>query len=363
MATVTNVGTWTAVSALAGYAVDDTIAYNWQDISGTGTAIPLTDNSMSGAIPLGFALDYFGTNYSDVYVSSNGFMTVLAGQSNGCCSGQPIPTAGDPDGVIAGWWEDLNPSAGGTVHYQTLGSAPNRVFIVQFTNVPHYSSGNAVTMQFKLFETTNVIEVHYQAAPSDGGTHSAGIENADGSAGVQWYYGTAGLTTPEAVQYTPTPVYSATDTDTATVTVLTPNINVNPLSLSSTQPVDTSWVLPMTVANTGQGNLTWQIAEEPVARPAGAAPRRRRPDGGRHVRRQDAPEVPQAQPPSCPTGVRLRPCSTTTARWSPIPVQAQAAPTPARCRPRSASAPTALATKSWPATASPTTSRSAAPAG
>ena len=270
MATVTNVGTWTAVSALAGYMVDDTIAYNWQDISGTGTAIPLTDDSMSPAIPLGFAFDYFGTNYPNVYVSSNGFMTVLAGQCNGCCTGQPIPTVGDPDGVIAGWWEDLNLSAGGTVHYQTLGSAPNRVFIVQFTSVPHYSSGNDVTMQFKLFETTNVIEVHYQVAPSDGGTHSAGIENADGSAGVQWYYGTASLTTPEAVQYAPMPVYSATDTDTATVNVLLPNINVNPLSLSTTLVFNTSTTLPMTVANTGQGNLMWEITEvEPTVVPPG----------------------------------------------------------------------------------------------
>ena len=268
MATVTNVGTWTAVSALAGYSVDDTIPYNLQDISGTGTAVTLTDDSVSAALPMGFSFDFFGTGYTDAYASSNGFMTFASGSSNGCCSGQALPNPAAPNNLIAGWWEDLNPSLGGTVHYQTLGSAPNRVFILQFTNIQHYGGGNPVTMQWKLFETTNVMEVHYQAAPSDGGTHSAGIENVDGTVGVQFYYGTASLTTPEAVQYAPTPVYSATDTDTATVTVLTPNINVNPLSLNSTQPVDTSWVLPMTVANTGQGNLTWQIAEEPVARPA-----------------------------------------------------------------------------------------------
>ncbi len=39
MATVTNVGTWTAMTALGSYIADDTIAYNWQDISGTGTAV------------------------------------------------------------------------------------------------------------------------------------------------------------------------------------------------------------------------------------------------------------------------------------------------------------------------------------
>ncbi len=70
--------------------------------------------------------------------------------------------------------------------------------------MPHYSSGNPVTLQYKLFEGTNVIEVHYQAAPSDGGNHSAGIENQDGTVGLQFYYGTAAIPTPEAVRYTPT---------------------------------------------------------------------------------------------------------------------------------------------------------------
>ena len=57
------------------------------------------------------------------------------------------------------------------------------------------------------------------------------------------------------------PVDLATDTDTATVTVLTPNIDVDPLSLSTTLVFNTSATLPMTVTNTGQGNLMWEIAE------------------------------------------------------------------------------------------------------
>ena len=165
LGSVTNSATWTTMTALAGYVADDTIPYNWQDIANTGTQVSLSDDSMSGAIPLGFAFDYFGVIYSDIYISSNGFLTVLPGQSNGCCTGYPIPDPTSPNGVIAGWWEDLNLSGGGAVHTQTLGVAPNRVFIVQFTNVPHYSTGNEVSMQFKLFEGSNAIEVHYQAAP------------------------------------------------------------------------------------------------------------------------------------------------------------------------------------------------------
>lgn len=267
VATVTNTATWTAVTALGDYIADDTIPFNWEDISGTGTPVTLTDDSVSGALPLGFSFEFYGTGYSSAYASSNGFLTFASGSGSGCCTGQALPNPAAPNNLIAGWWEDLNPSAGGTVHYQTLGTAPNRVFIVQYTDVPHYPSGNLVSKQYKLFEGSNVIEVHYLAAPSDGGTHSAGIENATGTLGLQYYLGTAGLPTPLAVRYSLTTVASASDTDTATVNVLVQNIDVDPLSLSSTQPANTVTNQTLTIANTGQGTLDWNIAEEPTARP------------------------------------------------------------------------------------------------
>jgi hypothetical protein len=272
MATVTNTATWTAVNALAGYTANDTIPYNWQDISGTGTPLSLGDDAVSAALPLGFNFEYYGTVYTSVYASSNGFLTVLSGSPNGCCTGGILPATTTPNGTIAGWWEDFNPTLGGTVHYQTLGSAPNRVFIVQYTNIQHYGGGNAVTLQYKLFETSNAIEVHYQAAPSDGGTHSAGIENADGTLGIQYYRGTTALTTPLAVRYALATAQSASATDTATVTVQTPNIDVSPLSLVSAQNANTTTSQTLTVANTGQGSLVWAITEEPVARVPGPLP-------------------------------------------------------------------------------------------
>ena len=257
--TTLNTATWTAFNEVD-YSFDDTITYNFEDISGTGTLFTLTDDSMSAALPLGFSFNYYGTGYTDVYASSNGFLTVLPGQSNGCCTGQPLPTPGNPDGVIAGWWEDMNPSAGGTFHYQTLGSAPNRYLIVQATNVPHYSSGNLVTLQYKLFEGSNYIEVHYMVAPSDGGTHSAGLENQNGTLGTQYYLGTASLTTPEAVRYIP-PAEQASATDTALVTVLFPEIDIAPTSLESTQLTDAMVTKIMTISNTGDPltTLDWEV--------------------------------------------------------------------------------------------------------
>jgi hypothetical protein len=194
--------TWLGSTAPGGY-VAETIPINWQDISGVGNALSLTDDALSPALPLGFPFRFYGIEYPAIHVSSNGYLTVLPLPGSGCCTGQQIPSSNAPNGVIAGWWEDLNPAAGGSIHYQTIGLAPDRIFITQFTGVPHYPSGNPVTMQWKLFEQGNVIEVHYQSAPSDGGTHSAGLEDDTGAMGVQFFRGTAALATPLAVRYRP----------------------------------------------------------------------------------------------------------------------------------------------------------------
>ncbi len=186
-------------------APDNLVSYDFEDISGTGTAVHLGDDEVSEALPIGFAFNFYGENYDDIYISSNGFLTLLPGQYNGCCQGGALPSTNPPFGLIAGWWADLNPggSGGGTIHYQTLGIAPNRYLVVQFTEVPHWPNNNPVTKQYKLFEGSNNIEVHYQAAPAgnNANLNSAGLENQDGTIGLQYYLDSEGMETPLAVCY------------------------------------------------------------------------------------------------------------------------------------------------------------------
>lgn len=155
--------------------------YGYSTIS--GTAVGLGDDQVSSALPIGFNFNFFGTDYNQFYISSNGFITFLSGQSNGCCSGDFLPSGGSPDGLVAGFWEDLNPSSGGTISYETIGTAPNQILVVEFNAVPHYPSTNPTYYQIKLFETSGNIEVHCQNCPSDGGSHTQGIENQDGTVG------------------------------------------------------------------------------------------------------------------------------------------------------------------------------------
>lgn len=177
-------------------------AFNFEDISATGTPLGGCDDCVQGPFPLGFAFNYYGASVSSIFVSSNGFLTALAGQYHGCCVGRPIPSTSSPNGVIAGWWNDLFP-ASGEMRYQTLGASPNRRFIAQWTNVRYYGSTTPrVTFQIKLFEGSNDIEAHYRSIQHRGvQDSSAGIENQTGTVGLQYFIGSSGFSTPRAVRY------------------------------------------------------------------------------------------------------------------------------------------------------------------
>ena len=81
-------------------------------------------------------------------------------------------------------WEDLDPPEGGEIFAATLGTAPNRYCIIQFNEIEHTQSSNHVTSQIVLRETSNDIEIHIKELQSDGGFHSIGVENIDGSTGT-----------------------------------------------------------------------------------------------------------------------------------------------------------------------------------
>ncbi len=162
---------------------------NLRDISATGTSVPLVgDDQVSDAIPIPFLFRFYGIPVTNVFISSNGFITFNPGTDHGCCSGQAIPNANSPNNIIAGFWEDLYPPGGGTVRYAMTGSLGNHEFVVEFKDIRHFGSvdpATFVTFQIILHEAGSAIELQYGLAGSDGGTHTVGIENADGTIGLQ----------------------------------------------------------------------------------------------------------------------------------------------------------------------------------
>ncbi|MFN5324919.1 MAG: GEVED domain-containing protein, partial [Bacteroidota bacterium] len=147
----------------------------------SGTAGPTGDDVVGGPYSIPFNFTFYGNSYNNIYISTNGFATFSAGSGAGCCSGQLLPNPTVPNNVIALAWDDLNNTTNG-ISYATVGSAPNRVFVIQFNNVPHFGGGGSpVSGQIHLYESSNVIEIHTTQMTGDGSNHTQGIENATGT--------------------------------------------------------------------------------------------------------------------------------------------------------------------------------------
>ena len=123
----------------------------------SGTSIPLTDDAVSNPLSIGFTFQFYGNNYTDFYVGSNGWVGFSSGQPTSYFA-TAIPDSNNvPKDCIMLSWEDLNPGTGGQVLYQTIGSAPNRKLVLTFDAVPYFGSttiAGPVTSQVILHITT-----------------------------------------------------------------------------------------------------------------------------------------------------------------------------------------------------------------
>lgn len=164
-----------------------------------------------GPFNIGFNFTYFGNTYSQFYVSSNGLVLFTDDPANIAFQETAIPNAAAPNNFIAAFWDDLVVDGTGKILYTTIGAAPNRKLIVQFNNMG-FSSFPAYMGSFSviLYETSNVIKVQYRLIVDNtsprphGESASIGLENSDGTSGVQYLYHTVGdIYSGKAIEYTP----------------------------------------------------------------------------------------------------------------------------------------------------------------
>jgi cysteine-rich repeat protein len=151
-----------------------------------------TPDDGSASIAIGFNFAYLGFAAPTAFPNTNGMVGFQAPST--AYQNTTLPTPATPNALIAWWWDDLNFGAavgpGASATTALLGTAPNRIRVFTFLNVPRFGSapgGSLVNAEVRLFETTNVIEVHYGTlvpgtTPSPY-TASVGWESADGLVG------------------------------------------------------------------------------------------------------------------------------------------------------------------------------------
>ena len=140
-----------------------------------GTAVALADDAFAGPFPIGFTFNFYGVNYTNFYISANGYIGFTSPlpstySYNGSqmtdiatlCANNALP-----NNAIFGYYQDFNPNGvANAIQYQTTGVAPNRVLTVYFSNLPFFSSCTGTSsFRIKLFETTGAIQVHITNKP------------------------------------------------------------------------------------------------------------------------------------------------------------------------------------------------------
>jgi uncharacterized repeat protein (TIGR01451 family) len=153
------------------------------DISGTGTAIGAFNgggDDGSAQVPIGFSFRFYDDlDETFVWVSTNGFIKFGSGGPETRDPDNDCPLSDStPNRAIYAFWDDLDVT-GGDVYFRTVTNPddpPNRVFIVQWTDVTIVSSGDQISFQIQLYEGSNAIRIVY--GPGIGATPAASGESA-----------------------------------------------------------------------------------------------------------------------------------------------------------------------------------------
>lgn len=277
----TRTSTWTSSTALPDYTIEDIganpdrifadgfeggpVEVGFIEISASGTDLALDDDG-EAAVALDFDFALYGVHSQSIVVGNNG--GILFGTTGGEVgyNNQPLPNATLGPAILP-FWDDFDSETGG-VYVQTLGQAPNRILVVEWSDRLHYDGADntdPATFEAILYEGSNEIVFAYADVDMDGTEFddgaSATIGLNQGDFAAQYSYGTASVAAGSAIRLTPTATTSYSDSDTTTLDVGAPHMVLTPASLDATVDAGASTTAPIEIGNDGNRDLTWSLTE------------------------------------------------------------------------------------------------------
>ncbi len=156
---------------------------NWDN---TDTSYPNDDDKQTVAI--GFPFQFDNTIYTNTTILTNGIIKFGNVQRMHRDYRNEELATNEGDRIIAVYWDDLVDDNLGSVTYGNSGTAPNRKFIVNWTNVRAYSNNLRYDFQVVLYENGD-IRYRYNNNTSNGQSATIGLE-IDDSDFIQYSYNT-----------------------------------------------------------------------------------------------------------------------------------------------------------------------------
>jgi len=199
-----NTGGGDAASTAGGYYFANNISVtaptqpNFTWVNQTSNEVIQTPTSGSlddgyWTLPIGFEFMYYGNVYTSLNVCTNGFVNFGTGATT--FTNAAIPNTSTPNNAIYLFWDDLEYYPG-TSHVYYGGDANS--FTITYTDMGRtgtaYNPDASVTAQIVLYADGR-FQLSYLDITGTSTTHSPtiGIENSDGTKGIQYHYnGTGG---------------------------------------------------------------------------------------------------------------------------------------------------------------------------
>jgi len=172
--------------------------FNWTEISGSGTSTGLGDDDYYYSIP--FTFTFYGTTYNNIAIGSNGtvyFEDNYLGTGN---TNIPNSNGYGVNVFTAAYWTDLDPSSGGAVYYQVIGSK----LVVEWYQVPVYGTSDNLTFEVILDNSDNTVKFQYLTLDDPGNYCTVGIQGSPTEPplwGLQYMYEDASLSNNLAIQF------------------------------------------------------------------------------------------------------------------------------------------------------------------
>ena len=153
------------------------------------------------AVALPFPFRFYGTEYNQAWVATNGHVNFLA--LNTAFTNAAIPVTTTPNAAIYSFWDDLFVDPTASVRTATLGAAPNRRFVIEWRNVQFFSDATRrIDVNVVLHENGQILTQYRNLADDGrerGNSATLGIENAAGTVALRYSFNQAVLDPAPAV--------------------------------------------------------------------------------------------------------------------------------------------------------------------
>ena len=184
-----------------GNQMNDAVNVDWIEATdGNKLVFSSPDDGFVGPVSIGFPFKFYENTYSQLYVSTNGFVSFGAGSISP--SNRPVPWDSTPNNYIAAFWDDL--FVGGVpergVFTKLTGGAGSHKLVIEWYRVVRLGEGLELTFEIILSENGK-IDFVYNKLDGTLTRCTTGIEDTDGLDGLQYVFYEPGLSVGKEIEF------------------------------------------------------------------------------------------------------------------------------------------------------------------